>query len=1169
MARADDAADGEQGLQLDVQLPSDLASGDWNVGVIADPEGAVGDLDRENNVAFATAPLQVRNPSEDGPDLTVCNVGIPAFDQLPASAQPVAELGDQLGVSVCITNIGNRPVARFSYGLYLSEDEVFDSSDVAVGHRGDIALGPGDREDYQDLVDLDPSLVAGAWHLLVVVDPDDEVAERQEDNNDRGWPDAFQLASPGNVQGVDLAATSFAVDFTGDHAFWGQTLPGHLTVTNRGDTGVTRFFVVQVLAEPVDGHAAVEVGSANVASLDAHADTTVDVPVRITRRVPQGSYRLAAVIDPTNGVHDVNPGNNRRVLQDVLTLGGEPNVDAAVRQVQFDPAQIEAGGMLNVDAILANLGTDPTGALEAVVLLSPDGQRGPDAVEVDRFPVDNLNGGDQRPIERPVVVPVDLDQQVPSWRVGVVVDPGNHLSGELSEDNNVLFADGALTVTGAMGGCHEDAQFEENDDAAHAADLQPGSYPGLGLCDGSDWYRVQVPAGQVLDATVAWDEADGALTLTLADADGNAVRQGDGAPGSLRVFAEPAAADRALLLHVAAGGARLAYDLQVSVAPADVRPDLRVRAVTPVPAVVRPGSPVALSFEVANTGGSAAAPSSAAVYLVAGGAALDPQAAPIARIDVPAVDSGASAAVQGNVDIPAGTADGPYRLFVAADAGGAVDEADEANNVGQAALRVDSVQACAADPLEPNRSPFAGGGMPSSATLVPPGMYAGLATCRDDDDWYEVDLHAGERLDVTIDFHAADGDLDLELYDRDGQTLLGRSASLQDRESASILRAPADGRYHVRVFLAAGAAAVANTYGLTVAVSAANQCPDDAFEPNGSRDTALLLPDGMHALTLCPGDEDWFRFNIPAGNTVSFQLAGGNAGVQMTLFDPNDAQVDEDNRRIVVDARVSGFYRLRVRVDAGAAMAVGYQLTVQGVSGVDLALTGLTLTPAEAAPGGDLRATAHVQNDRGDAADGVVVRFWLSADDRPSADDLVLAEQQIAHVEGGADLVVRQRLTLPADAMPGDRFVLAEVDPDRRVADLSRANNRTSAALGVVAACVDDDDRDNEGPRTATPLDPADGAYDHGVICPATEDWFSLPVADAGQVTLRLTFDAGAGDLDLYVYAADGATLLGESATEGSPEAVDVQLDAPGTVLIRVDGFLDDMNSYRLDWVLP
>jgi hypothetical protein len=357
----------------------------------------------------------------------------------------------------------------------------------------------------------------------------------------------------------------------------------------------------------------------------------------------------------------------------------------------------------------------------------------------------------------------------------------------------------------------------------------------------------------------------------------------------------------------------------------------------------------------------------------------------------------------------------------------------------------------------------------------------------------------------------------------------------------------------------------ANTYRLEVLIDDGAACADDPYPNNATRETAAVQPDGAHDLVLCPGDEDWFRFNIPAGNTVSFQVAAGAAPVRIALFGPNNNLIAEDGRRIVHQAVVNGVHTLRVRVDA--AEAVPYALTVAGASGIDLEVLSVRLSAATAAPGDGLRVETEVTNNRGDTARDVLVRYLWSADALPSADDRLLAEARLPVVEGGAVTRASQRVQVPREALPGPRFVVVDVDPLRALPDLRPNNNRGAASVQIVAACVDDDDRANEGPASATPLDPAEGQR-AGVICPFTQDWFRLPVDVAGPVTVRLLIEHARGDLDLRLYDAD-LNPLGESATESDEEVVSVVLAAPGDLLIQVDGFLDAQNEYTLRWILP
>jgi PKD repeat protein len=1137
-----------------IELPADIASGDWFLAVAADPDGAIGDLNRGDNTTWAPFTVQVRNPTDNGPDLVSCGLEIPAFDDIPVDQTPVAQLGDQLPVEVCIANLGNGLVAVGDYSLYLSADTVFDPTDRRIGGRSGFALGAGDQAVFDDLVELPLMDAAGRWRVLVVADPDEGIDEQREDNNTRAWAGEFELAEAGAVEGVDLVITALTINEAA--AFWGQVLTGTLRLNNRGNVAVERSFVVRIFAQPEDGTEPIQLRSLNRAGIEAGADEEIPLQLSINRRLAQGSYRIYAQADPTNSTDDVNPSNNQRTVQQALTLGGEPDFDLVLGPVSLDAQTVAAGGMLEVRAEVSNPGGDATGAFEWAVVISADAALSGDVQVLDLAESDSLEPAGSRALIRSVRIPEDLDQQVPEWFVGVVLDPANRLTGERAEDNNQA-AGPPLVVEGAMGGCAEDAPNEPNDVAAQAVALAPGLTEGLGICDDADWFTIAVPAGQVLD--VALIHGDTTPQLRLLDEAGNELVVAEDVAGRLEAFVPPSEAARAVLLEITDAGAPQQYALEVGLSALVDQANLRVRAVGVVPGVAEAGAPVEVGFEVLNVGGEAA-PAFDASIMLRSAAGIETA---LGRVAFEALDAGATRRGVLRVELPALLDDGLYAVRVLADVDAAVDEADETDNAADGALRIDAEQACAADPFEPNHS-----GEDARATAVEAGSFPDLTTCAGDDDWYGVVLDAGERLNVRIDFSNAEGDLELALYDRDGETVLDRSDGFQDSEAVQLLRAPEAGTYFVRVFLnPADQINVANTYAMDVVIAAADACVDDGFEPNAGRETAQLLPDGAHDLTLCAGDEDWFRFNIPVGNIVSFQVASGAAGVRIALFGPDALLIDEDARRISHEAAETGFYYLRARVNAEAP--VPYSLTVAGVSGVDLEVLDVRLSSVAAEPGEDLRLDLTVANNRGDAANDVLVRYLLSADERPSADDLVIAEARVPQIGGAAATLVRQRLTLPAEAPAGPAFVVVDLDPERDVADLRPGNNQGAVALEVIGACQDDDPRSNEGPRTATALDPEAGALENGVICAFTEDWFTLPVANAGAVTVTVAFAHGEGDLDLQIWDAEANALLGESRTEANEESVDLVLDAAGAVLIRVDGFLDARNDYRLSWTLP
>lgn len=82
---------------------------------------------------------------------------------------------------------------------------------------------------------------------------------------------------------------------------------------------------------------------------------------------------------------------------------------------------------------------------------------------------------------------------------------------------------------------------------------------------------------------------------------------------------------------------------------------------------------------------------------------------------------------------------------------------------------------CADDPLEPNDD--------IGAPRVDPGRYDGLRLCPGNDDWYGIYAREGDTLDVRVFFSHASGNIDVELFDVDGTTVLERGTSEDDDES--------------------------------------------------------------------------------------------------------------------------------------------------------------------------------------------------------------------------------------------------------------------------------------------------------------------------------------------------------------------------------------------------
>ena len=122
-------------------------------------------------------------------------------------------------------------------------------------------------------------------------------------------------------------------------------------------------------------------------------------------------------------------------------------------------------------------------------------------------------------------------------------------------------------------------------------------------------------------------------------------------------------------------------------------------------------------------------------------------------------------------------------------------------------------------------------------------------------------------------------------------------------------------------------------------------------------------------------------------------------------------ELKQGQQRLVHEATRNGMHYLQVASnDNGEHL---YQLRVTGVSGVDLQIDEMSLSRLEAGPGTDIRAVGRVSNSRGDAAQGVVLQYVLSADATPSPGDAILYSVVLPPIPGAGIQEVRHRMTLP------------------------------------------------------------------------------------------------------------------------------------------------------------
>lgn len=172
-----------------------------------------------------------------------------------------------------------------------------------------------------------------------------------------------------------------------------------------------------------------------------------------------------------------------------------------------------------------------------------------------------------------------------------------------------------------------------------------------------------------------------------------------------------------------------------------------------------------------------------------------------------------------------------------------------------------------------------------------PQKAAGRLLCPADEDWYAVEAPRGAFLFVTLegeidtDEDDETRDVTLELYPPDDTEPALRTAKLEGgKATVGVSGLPEGGAWKARV---AGPGRAELKYGLKVEV--VPPCPaDDGLEENDEAAAASAVADGEQAgLKACPGDPDWFRVTVPAGQgrDILVRHDPARGPLAATLFD--------------------------------------------------------------------------------------------------------------------------------------------------------------------------------------------------------------------------------------------------------------------------------------------
>ena len=413
---------------LDVTVPADTADGVYTIILEIDSNDAVAELDKENNVALAASPLEVRQAL---PDLAAQFGAVSLSSQAPPGSQGSAE--------VIITNLGDWPASGdVQVKVYLSIDTALGDGDVLVGMATVTlsSLSASGEAIATVAVTVPPDMPQGSYVLLAQVDAADALAEGDEENNLAVAAGMIDVVQPADLIGWFASVSLGSVV--------GPEAAGQVTIAvyNAGSVLADGEVTVNVSVSLSGTSQWTQVGTRTMSvALSPDESQAVAVDVAMPAGAAAGQYVFRAEIVPGAGIEEGELGNNT-IISDWSVELVLPVVDLLGWFDASLPGDLPTGPA-QVGVVVYNLSeTGFSGSFSIDVYMSADDELGAGDAKVGSTTVTRTISADG---ETTVVVNVVMPAQRPP--------AGYYLLADIDALDDVIELDETdnLAVSGLMG----------------------------------------------------------------------------------------------------------------------------------------------------------------------------------------------------------------------------------------------------------------------------------------------------------------------------------------------------------------------------------------------------------------------------------------------------------------------------------------------------------------------------------------------------------------------------------------------------------------------------------------------------------------------------------------------------------------------------------------------
>lgn len=1184
---------------LTFKLATSVPDGLYFLIVTVDPAHTLNEVNVADNIGYATTLVKIDSKVAAKPDLTVANVTFNTAITYSA--------GDSLAYDQEVANIGDGEAKAHKYAVFLSADAKLDydfklpevcTEKVCVENplqvdkmltnlaTSNIPKMTPKTSLPQSFSVAMPNVPDGDYYVIAVNDVLGAVAETDEANNQAISAQKVTIKKFVKL-GVDLELLSMTVKPKGTYlngqvgVEWQVKNSGNQPLSQASKAGIY-FCPTKAFSK---GGCIVNQINFNLPTLAAGETKSGTQLVTVSATTPVQNWFIYLRLDPDDTVAELNEGNNVGVF-DNLIVTAQQNVDLWVDAIGFHPEAVEAGKPLKLSYTVHNGGTTGAGASTTWLALTTNGQCGANLVttganilikELVNSGVDALSESD---LTDSIVIPLGLDHGVTAYKLCVILDAKNANSKETNKNNNAAASAQTLTVQGAKGGCFEDSADEAGSNNNTLASAVPLSNPAtfLGSCGNDDWWTIEVPKGHSLFVTMQATAllspvpipAD--LDVEIWAPDGKTVLDGQKLTSAVKKAAALTVQNGGkhyLRVLPKANGSKAQYSLAAQVVPPASGTDLFGGSLTVTPGSTFPGALIKTKLKVTNLG-DAPAGSFAVRYLLSKDGKVDAGDTVVKDVVHPqGVAAAASLDSAQSLILPV-VAGGPWYVLAQVDVSSTVSEVNEGNNLAISnTLNLNNSLTCQPDA-------YAGNHTADDASALPPAgsTLQALNVCPGLPDWFAIEVPTGKALQVKLNWKylAGKGLVGVQIIDSSKTGVLAGVATATN-SVASLPYVQKGGTFYVHVYvLPESSSAVPYDYDLTVSVGEpdpSDVCLADPYESNNASSVAPEIGCGQATLSLCLGDEDWFKLQLKKDEAITFDFNHPGNGFQLKIFqNPNlpPIKTQPGNGKLDFAAPADGDFWLQISYKSPGQKpqnGFGYNLFVDGGKGVDLLAKFQSVFPSQVVQGEDVYMTVKLSNACQDKATDFWYGYYFSADNKLDDGDQLMSLKPMPGLSGKSSVDVDDKAIVPVDAKPGPAYVIVAADATHAVAESQELNNTDATTIEVVKLCIQDVLEPNGAPNFATPLPM--GRTKELSLCPYELDWFVVDLKKGETLTVTAEFAHADGDLDIRLYKVNKfAQPVAVSATKKAPEQFIYVADESTKFYVRISGFAGDSNAYEL-----